>query len=504
VARETISASGLLIRDIARNAELGPETQAARDVWRIYTELTEYRLYDDFRPGWSIMHPNLEQVGLLRVGYRGLSELCADGQIWGCSLILASLPAQERKTIIQAVLDHFRHKLAIKTKYLDEAAQQQLRRLAEQMLNDFWGPTPDVNTLQPAEQFVLPGKSKKENKGFSLNAKSALGKYLRARLSLEISKYPEFIQALLSLLVQHGFLRRLDPLDDHQRFQLDASRLLWKLGDGGPPPPDPIYAKRATGAGYSDAARPVNVLFQQFYREAAASLAAMEAREHTAQVVKANERERRERRFRWENSDTTKEQELGRRLPYIVCSPTAATAKQSEARQQMNLLLQLDVESEQSDFYPYRYLASEGFLPGYNFPALPVWAWIRRDDGEYISRARFLALREFGPHNIIYHEGAKWEVVGFKAPPGGLEKRRMERKLCQTCGSFARGAGRSGGLYCRHFRDKDGFEMDIVLEHGARALAGIEVKEEASVSAKDFRSLRKLSAGSMDVVGRPT
>ena len=43
-----------------------------------------------------------------------------------------------------------------------------------------------------------------------------------------------------------------------------------------------------------------------------------------------------------------------------------------------------------------------------------------------------------------------------------------------------------------HFRDKDGAEVDIVLERGARALAGIEVKAVATVTASDFRGLRKL------------
>jgi hypothetical protein len=43
-----------------------------------------------------------------------------------------------------------------------------------------------------------------------------------------------------------------------------------------------------------------------------------------------------------------------------------------------------------------------------------------------------------------------------------------------------------------HFRDKDGAEVDIVLERGARALAGIEVKAAATVTASDFRGLRKL------------
>jgi hypothetical protein len=113
-----------------------------------------------------------------------------------------------------------------------------------------------------------------------------------------------------------------------------------------------------------------------------------------------------------------------------------ASAKQQEALRQRNLLLQIGISREESDFYPYRYLASEGFLPGYNFPALPVRAWVPREEGEFISRPRFLALREFAPNNILYHEGAKWEIVSFQAPPGGLDERRTQRRLCQTCGAF--------------------------------------------------------------------
>ena len=41
-----------------------------------------------------------------------------------------------------------------------------------------------------------------------------------------------------------------------------------------------------------------------------------------------------------------------------------------------------------------------------------------------------------------------------------------------------------------HFRDKDGYEVDIVLE--GRELAGVEVKAAATVTAADFRGLRKL------------
>ena len=43
-----------------------------------------------------------------------------------------------------------------------------------------------------------------------------------------------------------------------------------------------------------------------------------------------------------------------------------------------------------------------------------------------------------------------------------------------------------------HYRDKDGAEVDIVIERGARVLAGVEVKASATVTASDFRGLRRL------------
>ena len=44
-----------------------------------------------------------------------------------------------------------------------------------------------------------------------------------------------------------------------------------------------------------------------------------------------------------------------------------------------------------------------------------------------------------------------------------------------------------------HFRDKDGVEVDLVLERGAGMIAGVEVKASGTVTASDFRGLRKLA-----------
>ena len=43
-----------------------------------------------------------------------------------------------------------------------------------------------------------------------------------------------------------------------------------------------------------------------------------------------------------------------------------------------------------------------------------------------------------------------------------------------------------------HYRDRDQVEVDIVIERGAREVAGVEVKAAATVTPSDFRGLRKL------------
>ncbi len=109
-----------------------------------------------------------------------------------------------------------------------------------------------------------------------------------------------------------------------------------------------------------------------------------------------------------------------------------------EAESQIQLLT--EVESlAQSDFYSYRYFASEGFLPGYSFPRLPISAYIPgrrvRQRDEFLSRPRFLAISEFGPRSIIYHEGSRYVINRVILPVGeenGFHTSRVKR--CTYCG----------------------------------------------------------------------
>lgn len=66
---------------------------------------------------------------------------------------------------------------------------------------------------------------------------------------------------------------------------------------------------------------------------------------------------------------------------------------------------------QDNEFYPYRYLASEGFLPGYNFVKLPIRALLDQNDKPLIlSRPKSYGLKEFSPFNTIYCNGAKFKI----------------------------------------------------------------------------------------------
>ncbi len=146
----------------------------------------------------------------------------------------------------------------------------------------------------------------------------------------------------------------------------------------------------------------------------------------------------------------------------------------AEAESQMDLLTGGEGRrSVESDFYPYRYLASEGFLPGYSFPRLPLSAYIparraaRGERDEFLSRPRFLAISEFGPRSIIYHEGSRYLVnkvilpVEDEAAPAEQGWQLATRaKLCPHCGYLHRLMGDAPGPdLCEHC----GASLDVPL-----------------------------------------
>ena len=123
---------------------------------------------------------------------------------------------------------------------------------------------------------------------------------------------------------------------------------------------------------------------------------------------------------------------------------TQADRLRREAENQLEILRADSDSRAQSDFYTYRYFASEGFLPGYSFPRLPLSAFIpgrsgRRDQPEFVQRPRFLAISEFGPQGLIYHEGARYRINRVILPVGDMEAGdgtvvTSQAKRCDACG----------------------------------------------------------------------
>ena len=105
----------------------------------------------------------------------------------------------------------------------------------------------------------------------------------------------------------------------------------------------------------------------------------------------------------------------------------------------------LDLEGEtkgaNSDNYVYRYLASQGFLPGYNFPRLPLSALLKVKEGKerQLQRPRFLAITEFGPRALIYHEGARHEIQSImieRQADGNRGVQFTSAKICVNCSTL--------------------------------------------------------------------
>lgn len=191
-----------------------------------------------------------------------------------------------------------------------------------------------------------------------------------------------------------------------------------------------------------------------------------------------------------------------------------------------------------SDFNTYRYLANQGFLPGYNFPRLPLMAWVpgasaEDDAGRMISRQRFLAISEFGPRSLIYHRGKTFRVVRAKIDKAtgqisadtnlptesikicancgcgcmvSVEAEDNTSNVCANCGALLTDTGIINNLYRIEAvetkpverisindeeRRRQGFEIQTAYQFlpGSSGFINIEKKTVANGEGKELASL---------------
>lgn len=177
----------------------------------------------------------------------------------------------------------------------------------------------------------------------------------------------------------------------------------------------------------------------------------------------------------------------------------------SEASSQFNALLKTG-NSQNSDFYTYRYLAGQGFLPGYNFPRLPLMAWIpaysgqggKNKEGNMVSRPRFLALSEFGPRSLIYHQGRMYRVNRAKLNVGSNEQvsgsaklATINSRICSQCGYGHLGEATSQELLTERCQNCDALLTDSDWVKELYRIETVETEPVERISVNDEERQRQ-------------
>ncbi len=285
---------------------------------RALRQVLGYYLYRDLRRGWRVTSPNLEQCGLLEIDYVSLDEFCRDQKHWdGFHAALATARPEERERVCRVVLEFLRREVAIRVGYLEPVEQESLRQLSSQYLIAPWAIDDGDRLLRG--RIVFPrsrGRRRAAEHLTFLSPRGGLGLLLKRpetfpgfHAPLRLPDSDQILQNLLEALTVPGLVHRTLERqsgrdDDVPGYQLNASAMVWRAGDGTQGYHDPIRVPNAPEEGLR-----TNPFFVDFYRGDTGELKAIEAREHTAQVP-ARVREDREQAFR------------EARLPILYCSPT--------------------------------------------------------------------------------------------------------------------------------------------------------------------------------------
>ncbi|MEC4817777.1 MAG: helicase-related protein, partial [Scytonema sp. PMC 1069.18] len=309
LAAEVVKQMGLSQIDYAtQSAEFGIGKRKNEEA---FSNLIEYRLYEDLRRGWRIVQPNLEQCGLLTIEYSDLEESCANTKLWQKyrhPILLQASPNQ-RYLITKTLLDHLRKQLVIDAAILQPDGIEQLKKEVAQALKEPWK-IDNFEYLHQATWAILLSteKKSKSRSTVKLTFRSEIGRFLRSNRAwdwlqkpLSEPEYNELINALINALADAGYLYKKG-----EEVQLKINSMVWKATKFSEIPPDPLTSRRLQG---NERNISVNQFFQDFYQTNAHQIKAMEGREHTGQVKNENRQEREDKFRKGE-------------LAALFCSPT--------------------------------------------------------------------------------------------------------------------------------------------------------------------------------------
>ena len=295
-----------------------PESKGikAQNTLKTLRDVLGYRLYFDLQRGWRVTNPNLEQLQLLKIGYREIETCCEDEDEWRkCHPLLASVSSPTRLDLVCDLLDRMRKALCIKTIYLDPNFQEQVRNRSFNELTEPWGLSEEERLFSHAYMVARP-RSHPQARDFRLlhvSHRSAFGRRVRAKAfwgtdnrnyppNFDEAVYNAILDDVLRVLEVYGYVEPTDLDGTRTGYRINSAVLEWRL------------------AGQDDARAATNPFFRGLYENVAGLLTAedrvlhqLQAREHTAQVD-AKEREEREASFRKGLAPGG--------LPVLFCSPT--------------------------------------------------------------------------------------------------------------------------------------------------------------------------------------
>ncbi|HIQ23225.1 MAG TPA: DUF1998 domain-containing protein, partial [Planctomycetes bacterium] len=290
---------------------------ALEETKRALRSVLTYFLYRDLERGWRVTSPNLEQCGLLQFDYLGLDELAADQAYWqdknAHSALVAATPEQ-RSNVIRVFLDHLRRSLAIKEDSLAPSYQERISEQSRQRLRDPWVIEDSRDMVRAGVAWPRSRRDRERAEDLFVSPQSNFGLFVRRqgvlpRLggNLGLDDTRRIIEDLFRCLRPWGLVEEVRPAREGTNqpgYQVPASVMIWKAGDGTRPMIDPLRVTRE-----SELDHEANRYFVEFYKTFADVGAGLEAREHTAQV-QAEARIDREERFR------------SGELAILFCSPT--------------------------------------------------------------------------------------------------------------------------------------------------------------------------------------
>lgn len=308
------------------SANPGAKGVKAENTRKTLRDVLGYRLYYDLRRGWRITNPNLEQLDLLKIQYKGLEDCCKDEEEWGeGDSLLGKLTPELRHEISRELLDHMRGDLCVKTIYLDSNFQSQMRNRSFNDLKETWGLSEDEKPLESASMVPRMGSRarrqgrRRDERVVYVSHRSAFGRRLKAilhrddpQINFNEAFYNDLIDHVLNVLNTYGYVESQNLENDRIGYRLDGSVIEWRRAEN------------------SEAQGSTNRFFRTLYENIASLLNEedcflhqLEAREHTAQV-ETEAREKREMRFRkgLEAERIVDEKVEPAGLPILFCSPT--------------------------------------------------------------------------------------------------------------------------------------------------------------------------------------